>query len=76
MSWFSVQPAFPDQQKLQPLQVLNLSPPLAVGLILVSCCPGGQVSACSLSLPHTLNISGSDMPVQTYARCHMLDFKK
>lgn len=26
------------------IQVLNLSPPLAVGLILVSCCPGGQVS--------------------------------
>ena len=24
-------------------QVLNLSAPLAVGLILVSCCPGGQV---------------------------------
>ena len=26
------------------LQVLNLSPPLATGLILVSCCPGGQVT--------------------------------
>ena len=25
-------------------QILNLSPPLATGLILVSCCPGGQVS--------------------------------
>ena len=27
------------------LQTLNLSPALATGLILVSCCPGGQVSA-------------------------------
>jgi hypothetical protein len=27
-------------------QVLNLSPALATGLILVSCCPGGQASYC------------------------------
>jgi len=36
-----------------PLQVLNLSPALATGLILVSCCPGGQVGHCPLFLTHT-----------------------
>ena len=29
---------------LMMLQALHLSPALATGLILVSCCPGGQVS--------------------------------
>ena len=36
------------------LQALNLSPPLAVGLILVSCCPGGQVGRSSEILSLTL----------------------
>ena len=36
-------PPFLSRTSCAMLQVLNLSPPLAVGLILVSCCPGGQV---------------------------------
>ena len=34
------------------MQVLNLSPPLAVGLILVSCCPGGQASNVATYIAH------------------------
>ena len=37
-------------------QVLNLSPALATGLILVSCCPGGQVSTMH---PQILNLPAS-----------------
>ncbi|BDA41888.1 probable sodium/metabolite cotransporter BASS1, chloroplas [Coccomyxa sp. Obi] len=33
-------------------KVLNLSPPLAVGLILVSCCPGGQASNVATYIAH------------------------
>lgn len=33
-------------------QVLNLSPALATGLILVSCCPGGQASNVATYIAH------------------------
>jgi len=34
------------------LQVLNLSPALSTGLILVSCCPGGQASNVATYIAH------------------------
>ncbi len=34
------------------MQVLNLSPALATGLILVSCCPGGQASNVATYIAH------------------------
>lgn len=34
------------------LQALNLSPALATGLILVSCCPGGQASNVATYIAH------------------------
>jgi len=34
------------------VQVLNLSPALATGLILVSCCPGGQASNVATYIAH------------------------
>ena len=40
-----------------PLQALNLSPALATGLILVSCCPGGQVGRYSPPLSLTCSMS-------------------
>lgn len=38
------------------VQVLNLSAPLAVGLILVSCCPGGQVHTFIIAYFHQASI--------------------
>ena len=37
------------------VQALNLSPALATGLILVSCCPGGQVCLPLSDYPHLLS---------------------
>lgn len=52
LSCVSLIPSLSFDDMFLGLQVLGLSPPLATGLILVSCCPGGQVSI------HNWNLGG------------------
>ena len=62
-------------------QVLNLSAPLAVGLILVSCCPGGQVMLPAREVPVVHNggqvsLDWGDERMACYGtlwRCAILD---